>query len=97
MSRYIPTPGEILLEEFMKPLEISNYRLAKDTKMTSTHIGQIINGKRRITPETALRLSAYFGNSAEFWINLQSYYDLEIVKEEKGKIIKSEVVSSIMK
>jgi addiction module HigA family antidote len=70
-------PGEVLLEEFMKPLGISAYRLSKDIGIPQTRISAIIKGKRRITADTALRLSQYFGNSAKFWLGLQDDYDLE--------------------
>ena len=69
-------PGEILQEEFLAPLGISGYRLAKDTGMPATRVSQILKGRRRITADTALRLSRYFGNSAEFWMGLQDEYDL---------------------
>ena len=77
------TPGEILLEEFLKPLKISAYRLSKDTGMPATRISQILKGKRRITADTALRLSRYFGNSADFWMGIQDEFDL---REEIQKI-----------
>ncbi|MCL4385283.1 MAG: HigA family addiction module antitoxin [Cyanobacteria bacterium] len=77
------TPGEILLEEFLKPLKISAYRLAKDTGMPATRVSQILKGKRRITADTALRLSKYFGNSADFWMGIQDEFDL---REEVQKI-----------
>lgn len=70
-------PGEVLLEEFLKPLGISAYRLSKDISIPQTRISAIIKGKRRITADTALRLSQYFGNSAKFWLGLQDDYDLE--------------------
>ena len=70
-------PGEILLEEFLKPLEITAYRLSKDPGIPQTRISQIIKGKRRITADTALRLSIYFGTSPKFWLGLQNDYDLE--------------------
>jgi len=70
-------PGEILLEEFLIPLEITAYRLSKDTEIPQTRISQIIKGKRRITADTALRFSSYFGNSAKFWLGLQDDYDIE--------------------
>ncbi|MCF8364043.1 MAG: HigA family addiction module antidote protein [Prolixibacteraceae bacterium] len=70
-------PGEILLEEFLYPLKITAYRLSKDTGIPQTRISQIIKGKRRITADTALRLSSYFGNSAKFWLGLQDDYDIE--------------------
>jgi addiction module HigA family antidote len=70
-------PGEVLLHEFLNPLEISAYRLSKDLSIPQTRISQIIKGKRRITADTALRLSKYFGNSAKFWLGLQDDYDIE--------------------
>jgi addiction module HigA family antidote len=70
-------PGEVLLEEFLKPLSISAYRLSKDIGIPQTRISAIIKGKRRITADTALRLSQYLGNSAKFWLGLQDDYDLE--------------------
>ena len=77
------TPGEILFEEFLKPLKISAYRLSKDTGMPATRVSQILKGKRRITADTALRLSRYFGNSADFWMGIQDEFDL---REESQKI-----------
>ena len=70
-------PGEILLEEFLIPLEISAYRLAKDTFIPQTRISEIIKGKRRITADTALRFAKYFGTSPKFWLSLQDDFDLE--------------------
>ncbi len=70
-------PGEILQEEFLKPMGITAYRLSKDTEIPQTRISQILKGKRRITADTALRLSSYFGNSARFWLGLQNDYDIE--------------------
>ena len=78
-------PGEVLKEEFLKPLNITAYRLAKETKIPQTRISEILKGKRRITADTALRLSKFFGNSPEFWLGLQVDYDLE---EEKRSITK---------
>ena len=80
-------PGEVLSEEFLKPLEITAYRLSKDTEIPQTRISQIIKGKRRITADTALRLSSYFGNSAKFWLGLQDDYDIEEEKGEKEAIL----------
>lgn len=74
-------PGEILLYEFLEPLEISAYRLSKDLKIPQTRISQIIKGRRRITADTALRLSKYFGNSAKFWLGIQDDFDIEEGKE----------------
>ncbi len=80
-------PGEILLEEFLNPLEITAYRLSKDTDIPQTRISQIIKGKRRITADTALRFSSYFGNSAKFWLGLQDDYDIEEEKENKEDLL----------
>lgn len=76
-------PGEILLEEFLEPLGISAYRLAKDIGIPQTRVSQIIKGNRRISADTALRLSKYFGNSAKFWLGLQDDFDIE--EEQKNK------------
>jgi antitoxin HigA-1 len=70
-------PGEVLLEDFLKPMDITAYRLAKETFIDQTRISEIIKGKRSISIDTALRFSKYFGTSAEFWINLQTHYDIE--------------------
>ena|SRR5690606_26950023 len=78
-------PGEVLLEEFLVPLEISAYRLAKETFIPQTRISEILKGKRRITADTALRFSRFFGTSAKFWLGLQDDYDLEEEKNEKEK------------
>ena len=75
-------PGEILQKEFLEALNISAYRLSKDTLIPQTRISQIIKGKRRLTADTALRLSHYFGNSAKFWLGLQDDYDLEEGKNQ---------------
>ena len=78
-------PGEILLEEFLTPLDISAYRLSKDTGIPQTRISAIIKGNRRITADTALRLAKYFGNSAKFWLGLQDDFDIE----EENRNLKS--------
>jgi addiction module HigA family antidote len=78
-------PGEILLEEFLIPLEISAYRLSKDIGIPQTRISEIIKGNRRITADTALRLSKYFGNSAKFWLGLQDDFDIEEEKNHKKR------------
>jgi len=78
-------PGEILQQEFLEPLEITAYRLSKDLKIPQTRISEIIKGNRRITADTALRLSKYFGNSAKFWLGLQDDFDIEEEKELKEK------------
>ena len=75
-------PGDILLEDFLIPMDISAYRLSKEIHIDQTRISEIIKGKRSITVDTALRLSRFFGNSAEFWLNLQNHYDLEEKKKE---------------
>lgn len=77
-------PGEILLFEFLEPLEITAYRLSKDLNIPQTRISEIIKGKRRITADTALRLSKYFGNSAKFWLGIQDDYDIEEEKASKA-------------
>lgn len=74
-------PGEILMEEFLKPLGISAYRLSKDTEIPQSRVSQILKGNRRMTADTALRLSSYFGNSPKFWLGLQDDFDIE---EENG-------------
>ncbi|MEW6325224.1 MAG: HigA family addiction module antitoxin [Nitrospirota bacterium] len=74
-------PGKILLEEFLKPMGISQYRLAKDISVPARRINEIVQGKRAITADTALRLGRYFKTSPEFWINLQTHYDLEIERD----------------
>lgn len=76
-------PGEILFYEFLEPLEISAYRLSKDLNIPQTRVSQIVKGNRRITADTALRLSKYFGNSAKFWLGIQDDYDIEEEKESK--------------
>ena len=78
-------PGEILLEEFLKPLNITAYRLSKDIGIPQTRTSEILKGNRSITADTALRLSCYFGNSAKFWLGLQNDYDLEEERQAKQK------------
>jgi len=78
-------PGEILLEEFLKPMGVTAYRLAKETSVPQTRISQIIHGKRGLSAETALRLAKFFGTSAEFWLGLQNDYDLEESKRSFDK------------
>lgn len=82
-------PGEILFEEFLIPFNISACKLAKDIEIPQTRISQIIKGNRRITADTALRLSKYFGNSAKFWLGLQDDYDIEEESSVKRGILKS--------
>jgi addiction module HigA family antidote len=83
-------PGEVLMEEFLLPLEISAYRLSKDIGISQTRISEILKGNRRITADTALRLSQYFGNSAKFWLGLQDDFDLE-----EGMQMKKTEINSI--
>lgn len=83
-------PGEILQEDFLVPLNISQYRLAKEIHVPARRINEIVQGKRAISADTALRLSRYFGNSAKFWLNLQAQYDLEMQEEKlSGQLEKS--------
>ncbi len=84
-------PGEVLLEDFMKPLGLSQYRLAKDIGVTPIRISQIVNGQRAITVDTALRLARYFGTSATVWLRLQMRYDLEVAEKELQEKIEHEV------
>ena len=84
-------PGEILVEEFLKPMELSQYRLAKDISVPARRINEIVHGKRGISPDTALRLSRYFGLSERFWLNLQTRYDLEIEKDRLEGRLEQEV------
>jgi len=81
-------PGEILNEEFLKPMNISAYRLSKDTEIPQTRISQIIKGKRSITADTALRLSFYFGTSPKFWLGLQDDFDIEEESKNKKEVFK---------
>jgi antitoxin HigA-1 len=85
------TPGEILEEEFLKPMAVSQYRLAKDISVPARRINEIVKGERAITADTALRLGRYFNMSAQFWLNLQSNYDLEMEAERLGRRLESEV------
>ena len=84
MTRKLPGihPGEILSEEFLKPMGITAYRLAKETRLSQMRISEILRGKRGISADTALRLARFFGNSPVFWTNLQSQHDLEVRKSE---------------
>jgi addiction module HigA family antidote len=85
------TPGEILDEEFLKPMAITQYRLAKDIGVPPRRINEIVNGQRAITADTALRLGRYFRMSPEFWLNLQSHYDLEREQERLASRLDKEV------
>jgi len=85
------TPGEILTEDFLKPMGLSQYRLAKDIGVPARRINEIVKGERAITADTALRLGRYFKMSAQFWLNLQSHYDLEVVGDRLGRRLDREV------
>ena len=85
-------PGEILLEEFLVPMQISAYRLAKETFLPQTRISEIIKGRRRITADTALRLARYFEVSPQFWLGLQMDYDLDIAEDHLGNKLEREVI-----
>lgn len=93
MAKKIPPihPGEILMEEFLTPLAISQYRLAKDIDVAPRRINEIIHGDRAISADTALRLGKYFNTSPQFWLNLQTHYDLAIEGEELVNILKNDV------
>ncbi|MCR9103247.1 MAG: HigA family addiction module antitoxin [bacterium] len=86
-------PGEILFFEFMEPLQITAYRISKDLNIPQTRISAIIKGKRRITADTALRLSKYFGTSAKFWLGLQDDYDIE--EERNRKSVELEAITEL--
>jgi addiction module HigA family antidote len=85
------TPGEILEEDFLKPMGLSQYRLAKDIGVPARRINEIVKGERGITADTALRLGRFFKMSAQFWLNLQSHYDLEIMENRLGRRLEREV------
>ena len=93
-SRKLPPihPGEILLLDFLDPMGISQYRLAKDISVPPRRINEIVHGERAITANTALRLARYFGVSERFWLNLQARYDLEREKDRLGKRLEAEVL-----
>ena len=92
MERLPPVhPGEVLLEDFMKPLGLSNYRVAKDIGVPALRISQIVRGRRSITADTAMRLARYFGTSAAIWLRLQARYDLEIAEAKMANRINREV------
>jgi addiction module HigA family antidote len=84
-------PGEVLLEEFIKPMRLSQNRLAIDISVDARRINEIVLGKRAVTADTALRLSRFFGNSPQFWMGLQSQYDLDIAQDQLGKRLEREV------
>ena len=84
-------PGEILSEEFLKPMGITQYRLALDIRVPPRRINEIVLGKRGISADTALRLARYFGTSADVWMNLQTRFEVEITRDEEGAIIEREI------
>ena len=85
-------PGEVRLEEFLKPMGVSQYRLAKSTGVPPRRINEIVHGTRAVTADTALRLARFFGTTESFWINLQAHYDLEIAKDRLGDRLEKEVI-----
>jgi len=88
-------PGEVLLEEFLKPLDISQYRLAKSMSVPPRRVNEIVLGKRSVSADTALRLGRYFGTSEEFWLNLQTQYDLDVEKDRLGRRLDTEVIQLV--
>ena len=84
-------PGEILIEEFMKPMGISQYRLAKDISVSPRRINEIVHGQRSITADTALRLGRFFGIAPQFWLNLQNRFDLELIADKMSDRLDKEV------
>ena len=84
-------PGEILMEEFLEPLDLSQYRVAVDISVPPRRINEIVHGKRAISADTALRLARYFGTTDRFWLNLQTHYDLELQRDRLGKRLETEV------
>lgn len=89
-------PGEVLLEEFLKPMDLSQNRLALAIRVPARRINEIVLGKRRITADTALRLARYFGISPQFWLGLQMDYDLDIASDELGERLQTEVITHAM-
>ncbi len=89
------TPGQVLLEEFMEPLGLSQNKLAHALSVSPNRINQIVKNRREITADTALRLARYFGNSAQFWINMQGRYNLKVAERENGELINGEVKSRL--
>ncbi len=86
-------PGEILKEDFLMPMGISQYRLSKDISVPPRRINEIVHGKRAVSANTALRLSKYFGTSERFWLNIQAKYDLEVEKDKLGDRLENEVLT----
>ena len=92
MAKLIPIhPGEILSEEFLSPLQVTEYRLAKEIHVPARRINEIVHGTRSVSADTALRLARFFGTSPEFWLNLQTHYDLEIQKDRETQKILREI------
>ena len=85
----LPTPGDILLEEFLKPMDVSQYALAKAIGVPARRINEIVHGKRAITADTALRLAAFFGTDAQTWMNLQTQYDTELAREQLRDVLRT--------
>ena len=85
-------PGEVLLEEFLEPMGLSQYRVAQDTSVSPRRINEIVHGTRAISADTALRLARYFGTSERFWLNLQAQYDLDVERDRLGTRLEREVV-----
>ncbi len=96
MKRDIPPihPGEILMEDFLKPMGITRYRLAKSIGVSQRRIGEIISGKRSITADTALRLARFFGTDAQSWMNLQTHYDLAVTEESISDRLDREIIDT---
>jgi addiction module HigA family antidote len=95
MADFTPAhPGDVLREDLLKPLKLSQYALAKAIDVPQIRVSEIVNRKRAITPDTALRLARYFGTSAEFWIGMQATYDLELARDQVGDKIKARVQPS---
>ena len=84
-------PGEILAEEFLEPMKVTQYRLAKETNVPARRINEIVHGKRAISADTALRLGLYFGTTPDFWLNLQSRYNLEVERDHWGNRLEREI------
>jgi addiction module HigA family antidote len=94
MKKLAPVhPGEVLLKEFLEPMEISQYRLAKEIHVPPRRINEIVHGTRAVSPDTALRLAKYFGVSPQFWMNLQAHYDLEVEQDRIGNTIEREIIA----
>ncbi|HEX2925271.1 MAG: HigA family addiction module antitoxin [Bacteroidota bacterium] len=90
VKKFAPVhPGKILLEEFLEPMEITQYRLAKEINVPARRINEIVHGERGITPDTSLRLAKFFGMSETFWLNLQNLYDVEVLKDQLQDVLRS--------